>query len=552
MSHVWHQYAADVAEGRIVTGSLVRFACERHLRDMAHGKERGLWFDEDEAARTVKFFAGLRHSKGEWAGKPFLLEPWNQFQIASVFGWKREDGFRRFRQVYDSQARKNGKSTKGAGIGLKLFAADKEPGAEVYTAATHREQARIVHSEAIRMVRQTGPLKRRFRIVRDNISWADKDAKYQPLGADADTLDGLNPHGIIIDELHAHKSRAMLDVMETGTGSRRQPLLWIITTAGSDRTSVCYLEYDYARRVVQAVDPSEDGFDDTYFAYVAELDETDDWQDEALWIKSNPNLGVSVKLDDLRRKAHKAKHSPAYENTFRRLHLNQWTEQSSRFLSMEVWDDQPPLVPEAELMGHPLFVGMDLAYTSDITALVGVFPLDDGTYQIRPRFFVPEDQAVERSASDRVKYQQWIAQGFMTATEGNITDYKVIRIAMGEDAARFALQEIPYDPYNATQLVTQLQDDDGLTCVEMRQGFITMNAPTQTLLRLALGRKLRHGGHPVLRWMMSNLVVKTDPAGNVKPDKAKATEKIDGAVALIMALGRATVVQPESSGVEVW
>lgn len=530
-------YAQQVLDGAIPAGRLVRLACERHLRDLETGHQRGLWFDNEAATRAIAFFGFLRHSKGEWAGRAFELSPWQEFVVGSVFGWKREDGTRRFRTAYNEVPRKNGKSTLSAGVGLYLAFFDNEPGAEVYAAATKRDQARIVWDEARRMVEATPQLRSRISVLTANLHSLATHSKFEPLGADADTLDGLNIHGAIVDELHAHRTRAIVDVLETATGSRRQPLIWYITTAGYDRTSVCWEHHDYSVKVLEGVIE-----DDRWFAYIATIDPGDDWRDPSAWAKANPNLGVSVKFDDLETKAARAEQVPGQQNAFRRLHLNEWTEQADRWLDMDVWDaGAVPVDPEA-LRGRPCFAGLDLSSTTDLTAFVAVFPDDDGGYDVLCRFWCPAEGIRERARRDRVPYDVWAEQGYLTPTEGNVVDYDHIREEIREFAETYQVVEIPYDRWNATQLVTQLMSD-GARMVPFGQGFASMAAPTAELERLIRGGKLRHGGHPILRWMASNVAVEQDPAGNLKPSKRRSTERIDGIVALIMAIGRAMVHQ---------
>jgi phage terminase large subunit-like protein len=538
-------YISDVLLDCIVVGRLARLAVKRHEEDLRTGKSRGLRFDESAAQRILDFFRCLRHSKGEWAGQPFELSPWQAFILWVVFGWKRKDGTRRFRLAYNEVARKNGKSTLGAAVGMYLFAADGEQGAEVYTAATKRDQARIVHSEAISMVKSSVGLSRFIGVFKDNLSLIRTRSKYEPLGADADTLDGLNVHGAIIDELHAHKSRALWDVLGTATGSRRQPLIFAITTAGYDRQSICWEQHDYATKVLEGIIQ-----DDSFFGFIAALDEEDDWTDPAVWPKANPNLGVSVKLDGLEEQCAKAREVPAAQNTFRRLRLNQWTEQYDRWIDVAIWDEGATAIDIEQLRGRQCFGGLDLSSTTDLSAFALLFPPEgDGErWQVICRFWLPSDNVRRRVDRDRVPYDQWIGAGFIESTEGNVIDYGVLRKRIGEDAERYDIREIAFDRWNATQLCTQLQDD-GLTMVPFGQGFSSMSAPTKGLEKLIVGRQLAHGGNPVLRWMVSNVAVKQDPAGNLKPDKSKSTERIDGVVAMAMGIGRA-MVQPEQKNAD--
>jgi len=533
------RYIKDILSGRIIVGQRVRQAVERHVRDLDTAKDRDLHFDPKAAMRVLQFFAFLHHSKGEWAGQRFELSGWQAFIIWVLFGWRRADGTRRFRTGYVEVARKNGKSTLAAGIALYLFAADREPGAEIYTAATKRDQARIVHGEAIRMVRSSPGLRRHVDIFKDNLSMVRTASKYEPLGADADTMDGLNVHGAVIDELHAHKNRNLWDVLETATGARRQPLIFAITTAGFDRHTVCWQQHDYGEKVLDGV--IEDA---AYFAFIASLDHEDDWTDRSVWIKANPNLGISVKPESLEEQCAKAESLPAAQNAFRRLRLNQWTEQVDRWIDVAVWDEGNHPVDVERLKGRRCFGGLDLSSTTDLSAFVLVFPPDDGElWQVVCRFWMPADNVRKRVEQDRVPFDQWIREGYIEATDGNVIDYDVLKKRIQEDAEQYDILEVAFDRWNATQMVTQLTSD-GLEMIPFGQGFASMAGPTRELEKLIVGRQIAHGGNPVMRWMVSNVAVKQDAAGNLKPDKAKSSERIDGVVATIMAVGRA-MVQPE-------
>lgn len=526
----------------VPAGPWVRLACQRFLRDLDEGGERGLEFDPDAAAHVVEFFSHLRHSKGEWAGQVFVLAPWQEFIVWNAFGWKRSaDKLRRFRTIYIEVPKKNGKSTFAAGIGIFLFFADGEPGAEVYNAATKREQARIVHSEAVRMVKSSPALRKRIGIVRDNLHIEGTASKYQPLGADADTADGLHPHGVIIDELHAHKNRELYDVLETATAARRQPILFIITTAGYDRQTVCWELHDYVQKILESSVE-----DDTTFGYIATIDKADDWRQVSSWKKANPNLDVSVKREDLERKARKAIEVPSAQNAFLRFHLDVWTEQAERWLDMAVWRRCGGAVDAEALAGRECFAGLDLSATIDLTALELVFPVDANVADVLSFFWVPEESARQRTRRDRVLYDTWISQGHIEATEGDVVDYDVVRRRINELGERYNIREIALDPWNGRQLATQL-GGDGFEVVEIRQGFASLTSPTKALETLLRKGQLRHGDNPVLTWMASNVAVETDAAGNIKPSKKRSTEKIDGIVALIMAVGRMGVAESKVS-----
>jgi len=438
-------------------------------------------------------------------------------------------------------------STLSAGIGLYLMVGDGEPGAEVYSAATKRDQARITHSEATRMVKASPPLRRMIRAYKDNLHVPETACKYEPLGADVNGMDGLNIHGAIIDELHAHKTPAVVDVLETATGARRQPLIFEITTAGYDRTSICYEHHEYTRQVLErTVD------DDSWFGYIAGADEGDDWKAEATWRKANPNWGVSVKPDDLARKASKAVHMPVAQNAFQRLHLNVWTQQSDRWIDVDLWDaNGGPGFDEDSLAGRPCYGGLDLSSVSDLTAWVLVFPhegdLDE--VDILARFWCPESQLTNEANRYREQYQAWERVGHLQATPGDAVDYSAIRRQVLADAQRYALVDVNVDRlFQGYQLSMELQDE-GLTVFGMGQGFLSMAVPMREFEARLLRHQLHHGGNPVLRWMAANVAVKQDAADNLKVDKAESQGRVDGIVALVMALDRAMRNQGQGGSV---
>jgi phage terminase large subunit-like protein len=534
--HPAEQYIHDVLSGKITTGKWARLAVERHVNDLRNGHKRGLRFDRAKAERAIRFFGFLKHSKGEWAGQTFELSPWQQFILWCLFGWRRiVDGLRRFRMAYVEVARKNGKSTFAAGVGLELFAGDGEPGAEVYTAATKRDQARIVHSEAVRMVKASPELKTLISVLKDNLFLEETAAKFVPLGADSDTTDGLNPHGAIVDELHAHKTRGLLDVLDSATGARRQPMILIITTAGSGRIGVCWDQHAYSEKILEGIIE-----DDAFFCMVFAIDEEDDWRDPKNWQKANPGLGISVKLDDLERKAKKADQMPSFQNEFLRKHLNRWTEQAKRWIRMEKWRQCANPVADADLAGRRCFLGVDLSTKLDITAAVYCFPPieTDRRWRYKGRFWVPEETALQREEDAKVPYKTWGDQGHLFLTPGNVIDYDYIRAQIEADAKVWQVEEIGYDPFNATQLVLQLQAQ-GMTVVEVQQGFKTLNSPSKELEKQIVCGDFAHDGNPVFDWMASNVAAETDAAGNIKPSKSKSTEKIDGIAATVTALARA-------------
>lgn len=500
------------------------------------------WFDDEAAERATSFFDRfLLHSKGEWAGHPFHLSEWQRDRIVRpLFGWKRKDGTRKYRSVYVEVPRKNGKSTLGAGIALILLYADREPGAEVYSAAADRDQAAIVFNLAKTMVESSPELSAISEIYKRSIVVPRTGSAYHVLSADVKTKHGKNASGVIFDELHAQPNRDLWDVLMTSTGARRQPVVMAITTAGYDRESICWEMHEYACKVRDGVIP-----DDTFLPVLYGADAGDDWRDEAVWARTNPGLDVSVKLDYLRQEARKAAETPSYQNTFRRLHLCQWTQQHSRFIDLDVWDAGASPVDLEALAGRPCFGGLDLSTTTDISAFVLLFPPDpekeeERIYYVLPFFWVPAENIEKRSKRDRVPYDAWVRDGYITASDGNVVDYDAIRDRVVELGSQYQIREIALDRSNATQIASQLERE-GFTVVPFGQGYKSMSGPTKDLEALLLSKRVHHGGNPVLRWMADNVAVKQDPAGNLKPDKAKSSERIDGMVALIMALGRASV-----------
>lgn len=506
-------------------------------------REGEFWFDEAAADRACRFFPKfLRHVKGEWAGQPFELMEWTKERLVRpLFGWKRKDGTRRYRTCYVEIPRKNSKSTVSAGLALLLLFADNESGAEIYSAAGDRDQAAIVFNAASEMVAASPELARRSQIYRRSIVYPALGATYKVLSADAPRKHGLNAHAVIFDELHVQPNRDLWDTLTTSTGARRQPLIIALTTAGYDRNSICWEVHDYALRVEKGLvqDPS-------FLSVIYAADEADDWTKPKTWRKANPSLGITISEDYMARECKKAQEIAAYENTFKRLHLNLWTKSAKRWLSIDRWDASAGTVDEADLEGMECIGALDLASRQDIAAWVLVFKVDDGIYKVLPRFFVPEEAIHERSRKDHVDYELWARLGLIAATDGDEIDYAAIREKVYEDAARFRIREIAYDRWGATQLVQDLQAE-GLTVVPIGQGFASMAAPTKELITLVRGKKLHHGGNPVLRWMADNLALRQDAAGNLKPDKDKSSEKIDGMVAIVMALGRHIVGEGGSS-----
>jgi phage terminase large subunit-like protein len=486
---------------------------------------------------VLRALRGLRHTKGKWAGVALDPDEWQiEWLIKPLFGWKHPDGTRVIRTAWIEIPRKNGKSTIASGFAIVLLAADGEQGAEVYSAAGSKEQARIVFEEAKKMAQASPALRRRVRTYKDAIVYSPTGGAYKVLSSAAEVAHGLNVSGGVVDEVHTFKSRNLVDAIETGTGAREQPLIIFITTADEgDEQSIYAEKHNYAIKVAEGVVQ-----DPTFYAAIWAAEEKDDPFVEATWRKANPGLGTTVKLEYLRKEAERARTTPTYFATFMRLHLNRRVHGATRFIPLAKWDQRAnvQLIREGEFEGKPCYAGMDLSSTTDLTALVLLFPRDDGRKTVLPFFWMPKNNLAERQRQDRVPYETWERMGLLTATEGDVVDYQAVRLKLNELGKRHEIREVAYDPWNATQLSLELQDD-GFTCIPMRQGFASLSAPTKDLLAHILAGRWHHGGNPILRWMAANLVVVTDAAGNVKPNKAKSTGRIDGLAAAINALDRA-------------
>ena len=547
---MYNAYVQAILADRIPSSTWVKKACKRHINDLKTANQRGLYFDQTSFDRVLKFISMLKHTTGEWTGNNFVPEPWEQFILSQIFGWKKSDGTRRYRTSYLTVARKNGKTCLAAAIGLYLFFADLEGRAEVYSVATKYDQARLSHQEAVRMVKTCTDLSNYVDIFKNNLSVTKTFSKFEPLGGDSKTQDGLNIHGAILDELHAWPNRDLYDVIVTATGARRQPLIFTITTAGFDKHSICWEQQAYTEKVLDGIID-----DDSNFGIIYGLDDGDNWEDKKNWIKSNPNLGITVKVDDLENKARKAKEVPAQLNSFLRLHMNVWTESEVKWISSDAWNACGSEVDPVILRGKLCFAGLDLSSTTDISAFVLVFPPehDNDTYKIMSRFWIPSDNIERRVRRDRVPYDVWVKQGFIEATPGPVIDYGYILRQIEKDSKAYMLKEICFDRWGATKIVQDLEalgygrEEPGkrnkyqsTQLIDFGQGFVSMNSPTKELEKLLLSKAISHSNNPVLAWMASNVVIRLDPAGNMKPDKSKSTEKIDGIVALIMAIDRAT------------
>lgn len=495
-------------------------------------------YDKKKADFAVEFIQNLRHTKGIWAGKPFTLLPWQEQIIRDVFGVVKANGYRQFNTAYVEIPKKNGKSELAAAVALLLCCGDREERAEVYGCAADRQQASIVFEVAADMVRMCPALNKRVKILasQKRIVFQPTNSFYQVLSAEAYSKHGFNIHGVVFDELHTQPNRQLFDVMTKGSGdARMQPLYFLITTAGTDTHSICYETHQKAKDILEGrkIDP-------TFYPVIYGANESEDWTDPKVWKKANPSLGETIGIDKVRDACNSAKQNPGEENSFRQLRLNQWVKQAVRWMPMAAWDKCAFNVDPEELEGRVCYGGLDLSSTTDITAFVLVFPpLDDeDTFKVLPYFWLPEDNVSLRVNRDHVPYDLWVRQDLVETTEGNVVHYAEIERFITKLGEKYNIREIAYDRWGATMLVQQLEGE-GFTVVPFGQGFKDMSPPTKELMKLVLEQKIAHGGHEVLRWMMDNIFIRTDPAGNIKPDKEKSTEKIDGAVAMIMALYRA-------------
>lgn len=495
-------------------------------------------YNKDLADYAVSFIECLTHTKGTWAGKAFTLLPWQEQIIRDLFGVVKPNGYRQFNTAYIEIPKKMGKSELAAAVALLLCCGDNEERAEVYGCAADRQQAAIVFDVAADMVKMCPALHRRVKILasQKRMVYLPTNSFYQVLSAEAYSKHGFNIHGVVFDELHTQPNRKLFDVMTKGSGdARMQPLYFLITTAGTDTHSICYETHQKAVDVLEGRK-----IDHTFYPVIYGADETDDWTDPKVWKKANPSLGVTVQMEKVQAAFESARQNPGEENSFRQLRLNQWVKQSVRWMPMEKWDKCAFVVNEEELAGRVCYGGLDLSATTDLTAFVLVFPPEEQTdkYQILPYFWIPEETVDLRVKRDHVPYDVWKKQGFIQTTEGNVVHYGFIETFIERLGERYNIREIAFDRWGAVQMVQNLEGM-GFTVVPFGQGFKDMSPPTKELMKLTLEEKIAHGGHPVLRWNMDNIFIRTDPSGNIKADKEKSTEKIDGAIAMIMALDRA-------------
>ncbi|BCK45781.1 TPA: terminase large subunit [Streptococcus suis] len=505
-------------------------------------------YDKVKADRAVTFINNLSHTKGKWAGKRFDLLPWQEQIVRDLFGIVKEDGNRQFLTAYIEIPKKNGKSELAAAIALYLLYADNEASAEVYGAACDRNQASIVFDVAKQMVQMSRPLEKRSKIMgaTKRIVNYSNAGFYQVLSAETGTKHGLNVSGLVFDEIHAQPNRHLYDVLTKGSGdAREQPLFFIITTAGTDRNSICYELHTKALDILNGRKK-----DTSFYPVVYGLSDEDDWNDEENWRRANPSLGHTIGIDRVREAYQQALDNPAEENVFKQLRLNMWTSSSVAWIPEHVYAKGNDPIQYDSLKGRSCYAGLDLSSTSDITTFVLVFPprFEEENYIVLPFFWLPEDTLELRCRRDHVLYDVWECQGYIKTTEGNVVHYGFIEKFIEDLSEIYHIKEIAYDRWNATQMVQNLEGM-GLTMVPFGQGYKDMSPPSKELYKLMMEGKIQHGGHPVLKWMGQNVVMRQDPAGNIKPDKEKSVEKIDGIVALIMGLDRCIRHQSDEGSV---
>jgi phage terminase large subunit-like protein len=564
------KYCDDVVSGEIPACKWVVAACLRQKDDR---KRKDIIWRPEMAERICKFAELMPHIKGEWAKRKELikLEPWQSFILTTVFGWYLPSGYRRFRTSYKEIPRKNAKSTLSSTVGNYMLTADGEAGSEVYSAATTRDQARIVFNDAQAMARKSPGLLKKYgvEVTARNIHVMDTSSKFEPLSAEGETLDGLNVHCGILDELHAHKKRDVFDVIETGTGSRNQSLLWLITTSGSNRAGICYEQRTYLTRILNSVLKRHPEIpadyrggcidDDSYFGIIYTIDEeqkdaegkiislADDWTTEAAWRKANPNYGISVKPDDIARLAHKAQNISSATNNFLTKRLNVWVNADTAWMNMRAWDKcGDPTLSLDDFKGQPCRMSFDLASKIDIAARGQLFTRA-GHYYFFLKSYLPEDRIEE---SDNSQYAGWVKDGYITTTEGNVLDFDVFEEDLKTDSSGYEIKEVAFDPFQATQFSTRMMAE-GFEMVEMRPTVLNFSEPMKELEKLVLQGRFHHNGDPVLAWMASNVVAHTDQKDNIYPRKEKAENKIDGIIALLMCLGREILQPMEESSVQI-
>lgn len=527
----WDLYGRKVMNGDLNVSKWTRAMVERHYDDMKHGHERGLWFSEAHAQFALQSFLFFKHSKGEFAGRQFVPSEWQAFHIALAFGWMRADGTRRFREVIEFTARKNGKTTKLSGLGLYMMLFDGERGAEIYSAATKRDQAKIMLNEATQMVRTSPHLRRYIKERKNELFIPGGMEKFEPLGSDSNKQDGLNVHCALLDEIHAHRTSGMYDILKTAMGGRRQPMIWSISTAGYDLSGFGYQKYLYALKVL-------DGSikDDETLAIIYTVDDPDAWDDPREWFKANPNMGVSVYEDNFRRDCELAQRDLSFQPAFKTKNLNIWLASGTTWIPMEQWRGCADVsLRMSDFSRCECWIGLDLAEKADIAALSIVFREGDRFYAFFRLYL--NDYEVSKQENDHLR--RYRDCGELIVNDGNVTDFHSIRRDIEDICQQYAVNEIAYDPYFSQYFAVELADA-GLPMVEFPQTARNMGPAITELENLILEQRLFHNGMHIMEWMMSNVVIRESKFTGLKhATKERRENKIDGCVALMMALSRA-------------
>lgn len=524
------EYVEEVESGRRVCGELERAAVMRHLDDHKYSVERGIYWDEKSAAKALASFSLLKHYQGEWAGREFELEGWQCFIIASIFGWKTVGDVRRFTSAYVEVSRKNGKTLLAAGVGVYLLYLDGEEGAQVYSAAVDKEQAKVCWDAAVAMVEQSPPLMKRTILSKKAIAVEATRSTFKPLSKDTKNKDGFNPHGAIIDELHKWQTLEIYDVIRSGMGARRQPLIFAITTAGLNLSLPCYGLRKVYIDILKRNKVQED-----QFVMIFSMDEGDDWHDPKNWPKASPNLGVSVKWEFMEREHAAAVNDPTREVEFKTKNLNMWVDAPTVWIPDDVIVENNHGTTDEELRGERCFVGLDLASTEDITAMALFFPYVSHP-TLRLYFWVPEGKVQKKA--DKVDYRRWVQEGWITQTEGDVVDTEYLSTDISRILSWYEVEGLTYDPWMAANGVIQHLEKIGYydRLDPIAQTITHLSEPTKELQKMLMRREMDLMENPVLRWMFRNVVIYTDPNLNIRLNKAKSAEKIDGCAASVNAI----------------
>lgn len=548
-----HKYCYQVLSGDIVANKWIKLAAERHFNDLERAKSKDFKyeFNAKRAQRAINFYQFIKHTKGELAGTPMKLMPWQQFIVGSIFGWvtKQKDKVtkkqtRRFRTAEVFVARKNGKSTLASGIGLYAMLADGEQGAEVYSAATTRDQARIVFDDAKHML-VNSDLKEVAKAYQAELYSRELNAKFRPLSSDANNLDGLNVHCALIDEIHAHKTREVYDVIETATGARTQPLIFVISTAGFILDGIATELWKYGEEILEGIRT-----DDTFFAALYTMDTGDDFTVPGNWLKANPCLGVSKKYEDMERLCNKAQAMVSARGNYLTKHCNIFVNSSDAWLDIQEVQKCKADINLTDYMGRECYIGLDLAQKLDLTAMSLIFPRDDGGIDVFFRHYLPEDALLSTSDRQRLLYQKWSQDDYLELTEGIATDYRVIKDDLRQFCEQFDVQSIGYDPYSATQLSFELSDE-GLPMVSVPQNIKNLSEPSKEFEQLIMTQNIRYSGDSVFEYCCANAHIYVDANENIKPIKENkmSNQKIDSVVACITGLSLCVLKEPEEKSV---